>query len=334
MTRARTITLLIVVPPALLYASLFVGRFDISPVDVARILLAQAFPIAHDWPKSIETIVLQIRLPRAIMAMCVGAGLSISGAAYQGMFRNPLVSTDILGVTAASGFGAAVALLLSRNALELQLIAFLFGLAGVALTYRLARIYQTTPVLMLVLSGVVVAAFFSALLSGAKYVADPESKLPAITYWLLGSLNAASVKGLTVAVPPIAAGSVGLLLVRWKLNVLAMGDEEARSLGIETEWLKGIVIVCTTLITAAAVSACGIVGWVGLVIPHVGRMLVGPDHRLLLPATLSIGASYLLFIDDIARTATAGEIPLGILTAIVGAPFFGYLLRRTRGTWH
>ena len=334
MTRPRRAVILILLPPALLYASLFVGRFAVSPIDVARILFAQIFPIAHDWPKSVETIVLQIRLPRAIMAMCVGAGLSISGAAYQGMFRNPLVSTDILGVTAASGFGAAVALLLSANALELQLTAFAFGLAGVALTYRLARIYQTTPVLMLVLSGVVVAAFFSALLSGAKYIADPESRLPAITYWLLGSLNAASIKGLAMALPPIILGSLGLLLVRWKLNVLAMGDEEARSLGVETERLKGIVIVCTTLITAAAVSVCGMVGWVGLVIPHVGRMLVGPDHRFLLPATLSIGASYLLFIDDIARTATAGEIPLGILTAIIGAPFFAYLLRRTRATWH
>jgi iron complex transport system permease protein len=334
LTRPRRAVFLILLPLALLYASLFVGRFAVSPIDVARILLAQIFPIAPDWPKSVETIVLQIRLPRAIMAMCVGAGLSISGAAYQGMFRNPLVSTDILGVTAASGFGAAVALLLSANALGLQLTAFAFGLAGVALTYRLARIYQTTPVLMLVLSGVVVAAFFSALLSGAKYVADPESRLPAITYWLLGSLNAASIKGLAMALPPVILGSLGLLLVRWKLNVLAMGDEEARSLGVETERLKGTVIVCTTLITAAAVSVCGMVGWVGLVIPHVGRMLVGPDHRYLLPATLSIGASYLLFIDDIARTATAGEIPLGILSAIIGAPFFAYLLRRTGATWH
>jgi iron complex transport system permease protein len=321
-------------PLGLLYASLFVGRFAVSPIDVARILISHIFTVAPDWSKSAEIIVLQIRLPRALMAMCIGAGLSISGAAYQGMFRNPLVSTDILGVSAASGLGAAVALLLSRNALELQLIAFAFGIAGVALTYRIARIYQTTPVLMLVLSGVVVAAFFSACLSAVKYVADPESKLPAITYWLLGSLNSASIKGLAMCLPPIAAGSVGLLLIRWKLNVLTMGDEEARSLGVETEWLKGIVIVCTTLITAAAVSVCGMVGWIGLVIPHVGRMLVGPDHRALLPATLSIGASYLLIIDDIARTATPGDIPLGILTAIIGAPFFGYLLRSTRGAWH
>lgn len=317
----------------MLIGSLFVGRFEVLPCDVIHILLAQIFPIPRDWSAAVETIVMQIRLPRALMAMCVGAGLSISGAAYQGMFRNPLVSTDILGVTAASGFGAAVAILLSRNAFELQVISFAFGLVGVALTYLLARVRQTTPVLMLVLSGVVVAAFFSALLSGAKYVADPDAKLPTITYWLLGSLNSASLKGLTTIVPPIVVGSLGLLLVRWRLNLLAMGDEEARALGVKTEWLKGVVIVCTTLITAAAVSVCGIVGWVGLVVPHVGRMLVGPDHRVLLPTTLSIGATYLLFIDDIARTATAGEIPLGILTAIIGAPFFGYLLRKTHGTW-
>ena len=276
---------------------------------------------------------MQIRLPRSIMAMFVGAGLAASGAAYQGMFRNPLVSPDILGVTAAAGFGAALALLLSRNAVELQLIAFAFGLLGVLLTYLLARVYRSTPVLMLVLSGVVVGAFFSALLSGTKYVADPESKLPAITYWLLGSLNATSTRSLAMALPPIIVGGVGLLLVRWQLNVLAMGDEEARSLGIRTELLKGIVIACTTLITAACVSVCGIVGWVGLVVPHLGRMLVGPDHRALLPATLSIGATYLLFIDCVARSAVATEIPLGILTAMIGAPFFGYLLRKTRGSW-
>jgi iron complex transport system permease protein len=186
---------------------------------------------------------------------------------------------------------------------------------------------------MLVLSGVVVGAFFSALLSGVKYVADPESKLPAITYWLLGSLNGASMNSLIMASPPIIAGSVGLLLVSWKLNVPTMGDEEARALGLRTEWLKSGIIICTTLITAAAVSVCGIVGWVGLVIPHVGRMLVGPDHRLLLPASMSIGATYLLLVDDIARTASAGEIPLGILTAMIGAPFFAYLLRKTRGSW-
>jgi iron complex transport system permease protein len=325
--------ILIVLPFLLLFLSLFVGRLDVGPGDVLRIVAAQLFPVQRSWPESVEIIVVQIRLPRALMAMCVGAGLSISGAAFQGMFRNPLVSPDVLGVSAASGFGAALAILLSRSALELQIIAFAFGLVGVAITYTLARVYQTTSVLMLVLSGVVVAAFFSALLSGAKFVADPENKLPAITYWLLGSFNAATLRTIAIVVPAIAAGTIGLLLVSWKLNLLSMGDEEAKALGVRTEWLKAAIVVCATLITAAAVSTCGVIGWVGLVMPHVARTLAGPDHRRLLPAALSVGASYVLVIDTIARTAAAVEIPIGILTAIVGAPYFAYLLRRTSATW-
>ena len=325
--------LLVAVPFVLLYVSLFVGRLYVAPQDVARIVASLAITIPHEWSDSLTTIVLQIRLPRALMAMAVGAGLSISGAAFQGMFRNPLVSTDVLGVSAASGFGAALAILLGRSLVELQIIAFVFGLFGVLITYMLARVYRTTPALMLVLSGVIVAAFFGALLSGAKLVADPEGKLPAITFWLLGSFNAATLHSVVTIVPVMAVGVAGLLLVRWKVNLLSMGDEEARALGVRTEWLKGIVIACATLITSAAVSVSGVVGWVGLVIPHVARMLVGPDHRVLLPVTLSLGASYLLVIDGIARTVTAVEIPIGILTAVIGAPFFAYLLRRTSGTW-
>jgi iron complex transport system permease protein len=325
--------LLIAVPFVLLYVSLFVGRLYVAPQDVARIVASLVITIPHDWSESLTTIVLQIRLPRALMAMAVGAGLAISGAAFQGMFRNPLVSTDVLGVSAASGFGAALAILLGRSLVELQIIAFLFGLFGVLMTYTLARVYRTTPALMLVLSGVIVAAFFGALLSGAKLVADPEAKLPAITFWLLGSFNAATLRSVVTIVPVMAIGVAGLLLVRWKLNLLSMGDDEASALGVRTEWLKGMVIACATLITSAAVSVSGVVGWVGLVIPHVARMLVGPDHRVLLPVTLSLGAGYLLVIDGIARTVTAVEIPIGILTAVVGAPFFAYLLRRTSATW-
>jgi len=325
--------ILLVLPFLLLFVSLFVGRLHVGPGEVLRILAAQVVPLPRSSPESVEIIVMQIRLPRALMAMCVGAGLSISGAAFQGMFRNPLVSPDVLGVSAASGFGAALAILLSRSPFELQLLAFAFGLGGVALTYLLARVYQTTPVLMLVLSGVVVAAFFSALLSGAKFVADPENQLPAITFWLLGSFNAATLRSVAIVLPLIAAGTVGLLFVSWKLDLLSMGDEEARALGVRTERLKAAIVVCTTLITAAAVAACGVIGWVGLVMPHVARTIVGPNHRSLLPAALSVGASYLLVIDGVARTAAAVEIPIGILTAIVGAPYFAYLLRRTSGTW-
>jgi iron complex transport system permease protein len=331
-TLRRTL-LLIAVPLAALFVSLFVGRYFVAPADVARMLLNPGPPDASSWPAGAETIVLQIRLPRALLAALVGAGLSMCGVAYQGMFRNPLVSPDILGVSAASGFGAALALLLSRGAVELQLMAFVFGVAGVALTYLLARAYRATPMLMLVLAGVIVAAFFGALLSGAKYVADPDSKLPAITYWLLGSLNGASTQTLKLSVPPIAIGALGLMLLRWRLNLLSMGEEDARALGVRTEWLTAALVVCTTLITAASVSVCGIIGWVGLVIPHVARIWVGPDHRVLMPVACSMGATFLMLIDDAARTASASEIPLGILTALIGAPFFAYLLRKTSTVW-
>jgi len=322
-----------VLPLAFFYISLFLGRYALDPLIVMRILLSKIIPIHPNWDATAEAIVMQIRLPRTILAACVGAGLSISGAAYQGMFRNPLVSTDILGVSSAAGFGAALAILVSGNDLEIQLFSFLFGLAGVALTYLIARVYKTTPVLMLVLSGIVVAAFFSALISAVKYVADPDNKLPAVTYWLLGSFSGSSYRKLATVIPLISLGTAGLLLVRWRLNVLSMGEEEARSLGVKAELLKGIIIVSTTVITAAAVSVSGLVGWVGLVIPHVGRMIVGPDHKTLLPATLAIGAAYLILIDILARTLTAQEIPVGILTAVIGAPFFAYLLRRTKGGW-
>jgi len=325
--------LLLLLPLALFYVSLFWGRYPIEPLTVLQVLASRVAPIPATWPPTVEPVIVDVRLPRTLLAMLVGAGLSITGAAFQGMFRNPLVSPDILGVSAAAGFGASVAILLSANALIIQLAAFGVGLLGVALTYGISRVYKTTPAIMLVLSGVVVAAFFGALVSGTKYVADPEQKLPAITFWLLGSLASASWSSVVTVLPLMAIGTGALLLVRWRINVLSMGDEEARALGVRTEVLKGIIIVAATVVTAVAVSVSGIIGWVGLIIPHLARMLVGPDHRALLPASLALGAVYLLLIDDIARTATAAEIPLGILTAVVGAPVFAYLLRRTKGAW-
>jgi iron complex transport system permease protein len=329
----KKILLLIVLPLAIFYISLFVGRYPISPLTVIQVMLSKIFPIEPSWAETIENIIFRIRLPRTLLAMFVGSALSISGASFQGMFRNPLVSPDILGVSAAAGFGAALAILISGNSVTIQVLAFVFGIFGVFLTYLISRVYKTTPVLILVLSGVVVGAFFSALISATKYVADPYEKLPAITFWLMGSLASASIKDLITAVPPILLGTVGLLMVRWRINILAMGDEEARSLGIRTEILKFFIIFCCTLVTASAVCVSGMIGWVGLIIPHVGRMLVGPDHKQLLPASMALGATYLLVIDDLARTVTSAEIPLGILTAVIGAPFFAYLIRRTKGGW-
>lgn len=319
-------------PLVLLYASLFVGRYDVGVDDVHR-ALAGLVPTTAQTPDAAVSVVQQIRLPRALLALCVGAGLSIAGAAYQGLFRNPLVSPDALGATAAAAFGAALALLWGAGPATVQLLAFAFGVVGVGVTWLLARSVRSPSILMLILSGVVVAAFFGALLGAVKYVADPDSRLPAITYWLLGSLNGATWSSLAFVVPPITVGAALLWLLRWQLNVLAMGDDEARSLGVRTGLVRGLAIVATTLVTAAAVSACGIVGWIGLVVPHLARMLVGPDHRRLLPVALCLGASFLLVIDALARTLTPGEIPVGVLTAIVGAPFCAWLLRRTRGAW-
>ena len=333
MSPRKKLLLLVLLSLALFFVALFLGRYSISPIVAFQVLLSKIIPLTPTWSSDVETVIFQVRLPRAIIAMLVGAGLSISGASYQGMFRNPLVSPDILGVSAAAGFGACLAILFSESQVMLQILALLFGIVGVLLTYTISRVYKTTPVLMLVLSGVVVGAFFSSLIAITKYIADPLYKLPSITFWLMGGISTASLRDIIVIFPAMLIGITGLLLVRWRINILAMGDAEARSMGVRTELLKGIIILCSTLITAAAVSVSGIIGWVGLVIPHVARMIVGPDHRVLLPASLAIGAAFLLVIDNIARTVTASEIPLGIISGLIGAPFFAYLLRRTKGGW-
>lgn len=324
---------LIVLPFILLYVSLFWGKYRVEPRTVARILASRVVAIEQNWQPTEETIVMRVRMPRVLLAMVIGAGLAISGAAYQGIFGNPLVSPDILGVTAASGVGASIALLLDWNTTAVQAASFTCGVLGVALAYAISRVYKTTPTLMLVLSGVVVGSLFSATTSAVKYIADPQSKLPTITFWLMGSLASVSWSHFWRGAPLILVGTAGLLVVRWRINLLALGDEEARSLGVRTERLRGFIIVCTTLISAATVCVAGVIGWIGLIIPHIARMIVGPDHKPMLPAAALLGASYLLLIDDAARNLTTLEIPLGILTAMIGTPIFAYLLRKTKGGW-
>jgi iron complex transport system permease protein len=335
MERNYRLTLLVLFLLALAvgFASLFLGRYPIPLATMVSVLASRMLPIPREWGATVETVVFNIRLPRVILAMFIGAGLSICGAAFQGMFHNPLVSPDILGVTAGGGFGAALAILLSGRPVVVQLSAIVFGIIAVALTYLISRVYKTTPTLMLVLSGIVVGSIFSALLSLTKYVADPRQKLPAIVFWLMGSLATVSEPDVVSTCPPMLLGIVALLLVRWRINLLSMGDTEARALGVNTELLKAIIIVASTVVTACGVSVCGLIGWVGLVIPHIGRMLVGPDHKVLLPASLALGAIFLTIIDDLARSLMGAEIPLGILTAIIGAPFFAFMLRRTKGGW-
>jgi len=325
--------ILVLLPVALFFISFLLGRYPVSPPEVIAVLASKILPLEHTWPSVLDTVVFQIRLPRIMAAVLVGAGLSISGASFQGLFRNPLVSPQILGVASGAGFGAALAILLSGNPLVIQASAFLFGLLAVGLTYGISKTVKGAPTLVLVLGGIAVGALFAALISLAEYAADPYDQLPAIVFWLMGSLAAVDNADLLMVTAPILIGMATLLLIRWRINVLAMGDEEAQALGVDTKKLRMLILVCCTLVTAASVCISGMIGWVGLVIPHVGRILVGPDHKKLLPACVSIGAFYLLLVDNLSRTVAAVEIPLGILTAIVGAPFFMYLLRKSRRGW-
>lgn len=278
-------------------------------------------------------MVLNLRLPRIIAAVLIGGSLSVAGASFQGLFRNPLVSPDILGVAAGAGFGAAMGILISGNPFTIQILAFSFGILAVLVAYAISRLVRSNPTLSLILAGMAIGSLFGAFLSLMKYVADPTDELPTIVYWLMGSLNGVSKDDLLMVGIPMLVCLIILLLIRWRLNVLAMGEEEALALGVDTQKVRVIVILCSTIMTASAVCIAGIIGWVGLVIPHMGRMLVGPCHKRMLPVAALLGAAFLLVIDNVARTAISIEIPIGILTAIIGVPFFLYLLAKGRRGW-
>ncbi|PKL66664.1 MAG: ABC transporter permease [Methanobacteriales archaeon HGW-Methanobacteriales-1] len=325
--------ILISLPIVLFFLSFLIGRYPLSPLEVIMTILAKFIPTIH-VPFTATTIVWEIRLPRIMAALMVGAALSVAGASFQGTFKNPLVSPDILGVSPGAGFGAAIAILLIGIPLFTQVSAFIWGLIAVSITYIMARSIKSSQMLIMVLSGMAIGSLFTALISLCKFMADPYEKLPQIVYWLMGSLASVDNSQVLMASIPIIFGIAILFILRWKLNVLAMGDEESKALGVETGKLRLIIIVCCTLITAAAVSISGIIGWVGLIIPHMSRMLVGPDHKHLLPATICLGASFLLLIDNISRTILITEVPLGVLTALIGAPFFLYLLRRGYDQWN
>jgi iron complex transport system permease protein len=324
---------LLLLPFILGLASIGVGRYEVDFMVQLKILISQIFPMEQTWTDVEETVVLNVRLPRIILAMLIGGGLAIAGAAFQGMFANPLVSPDILGVSAGAGFGAAIGILLFGNSFTMQIFALIMGMLAIGFTFLIGGFRRDLPIFMLVLAGTVTSALFQALVSLVKFLADPEEKLPSITYWLMGSLGTASYQDLYVAGPLILIGIIILYSLRWRLNILSLSEEEARSLGISVTKLKWFVILGATLITASAVSVAGIIGWVGLIIPHIARMIVGSNNQYVLPTSISIGACYLLVIDNLARSLTAAEIPLSILTAIIGAPFFAYLLRKTGGGW-
>ena len=333
MDRIVIYALLIALPVFLFFISFMMGRYPVAPVDVIKTILSPFIPSLAVSPQ-VTSIVFNIRLPRIIAALVVGASLAVAGASFQGIFQNPLVSPDLLGVSQGAAFGAAIAILLNMGNFFIQLSAFVFGIISVAITYVISKSYRAGGILLLVLSGTAVSAFFNALVSGAKFMADPYDKLPQIVYWLMGSLSSVNFDKLAMIVIPLIIGIAVIMILRWHLNVLSMGDEEAQSLGLNPNNLRILIITACTLVTSAAVSISGIIGWVGLVVPHMTRIIVGPDHKILLPASLSIGASFLLLIDNISRTFISIEIPIGILTAVIGVPIFLYLLRRGYSEWN
>ena len=311
---------------AALFGSVLLGRFSVTPKELFRLLLSRLTETEPGWRDGAENVVFQIRLPRVAAAALIGAALAAAGVSYQGMFRNPMVSPDILGASTGAGFGAALAILLGAGYFGISASAFVFGLLAVAVAYAVSCMSRTNQTIALILSGMMVSSLFSAGTSYIKLVADTQQQLPAITYWLMGSLSSIKPRDVLFLVIPVTLGLVPLLILSWRMNLLTLGEEEARSMGVNTRLLRFTVILCATLLTASSVAVSGMIGWVGLVIPHFCRMLFGYDYRRLIPAAALFGASFLIIVDDIARLATAGEIPLGILTAFVGAPIFLYLI--------
>jgi iron complex transport system permease protein len=279
-------------------------------------------------------VLFQVRGPRVLTAVLVGAALAVAGTAFQGLFRNPLVSPDLLGASSGAALGAVLGIYLSLGVFAVQVLAFIGGLAAVVAVYLIgSTVRARDPILVLVLTGVVIGALLGAGVGLVKYIADPYNQLPAMTFWLLGSLAAASAADLIPLFGPVALGILILLALRWRMNVLSLPDEEARALGLPTGPMRIAVIAAATLVTSASVATAGIIGWVGLVVPHIARTLVGPDFGRLIPTAALLGGGFLLVIDTVARTAAAIEIPLGILTAIVGTPFFVWLLAGVSKTW-
>lgn len=320
----RKILLIIIISFLIMFISLFIGRYNIP---------LKKFIFGFQLNEMERSVFYFIRLPRILLVMGVGAALSIAGASYQSIFRNPLVSPDILGVSAGASFGAALAMILSFQSLtSIYILAFIFGVIAVFLTYFISSLGKTNMIMMMVLSGIVVGSLFNSFISILKYTADPFEKLPGIVFWLMGGFNRTGWDELKFAAPFIIIGIVVLILIRWYLNVMSMGEEEAISMGINVKLVRIVMVFFSTLMVAASVATVGQVSWVGLVVPHIARFIVGADHRYMVPASGLLGASFLLLMDNIARTLTGAEIPISIITALLGAPFFAYLLISQRNS--
>ena len=315
--------------------SFSLGRYGVPPGQVVKILCARFWELfagkgtlERTWAPEMETVVINIRLPRIVMACLVGCALSGAGTAFQGVFHNPMASPDILGASSGAAFGAALAILLGASTRMITLSAFCFGLLTVGLVMLVAHRAPGVRLINLILAGIMLSSLFNAGTSYIKLVADPSNQLPQITYWLMGSLSGTRLADVPLAFFPMVLGLVPLFLLRWQLNLLSLGEQEARALGVDTHLVRLVLLLSATLVTAASVSVSGMIGWVGLVVPHLCRKLLGSDHRYLMPGSFLCGAAFLLLVDDVSRNLLAVEIPIGILTALVGAPFFLYLITR------
>ena len=311
--------------------SLCMGQFHIEPGRVLREMVTR--PAPGTGPDTVRTTLFNIRIPRIIMALLAGAGLAASGAAFQSLFANPLATPDTLGVANGASFGAALGILIGGNALTVKSMALLFGIAAVALVFAVTRgMGQASPsMLMIILAGMVISSLFSALVSLIKYVADPQDVLPVITFWLMGRFSGVTRKSMLYSLPLISAGVLIIFMLRFRLNALSLSEDEAKALGINLRRIRYLVIGAAALTTAAVVSVCGVIGWVGLLVPHIARMLFGNDNRYVIPASVLMGGLFMLLTDLLARCVNAAEIPVSIITAVIGAPVFIILLRKTGG---
>jgi iron complex transport system permease protein len=317
-----------------LLLALTVGRYPVSISELFDIVAAKLSGRAPDVPAAAVNVIWQIRGPRVLAAALVGASLAIAGTAFQGLFRNPLVSPELLGASSGAALGAVIGIYLALGVFAIQAFAFVGGLIAVSAVYLIgSAIRARDPILVLVLTGVVIGALLGAGVGLVKYIADPYNQLPAMTFWLLGSLAAINVADLIPLFGPVALGTLVLFALRWRMNVMSLPDEEARALGVSTGPLRIAIVAAATLVTSASVAAAGVIGWVGLVVPHIARTLVGPDFARLVPAAALLGGGFLLLIDTLARNMTAIEIPLGVLTALIGTPFFVWLLASMSKTW-
>lgn len=327
--KLKQLIFIIILPIVCFVISLCLGRMMISPADIVGAFLNK-IGIGRNVSVQVNNIVWSIRVPRLLLAAVVGMGLSVAGCVFQSLFSNPLATPDTLGVASGASFGAALALLFGMNLIGVQGMALVFGMAAVLLTGVVGAGLdnrKTTPIL----AGIMISSLFSSLVSLVKFTADTESQLPAITYWLMGSMESAGYNSLLLGAPPIIVCTVVLMFLRWRMNLLYLSEDEATSMGVNVKVLRAVAALCGAMITASCVSMCGQVGWVGLLIPHICRMKFGSNNVAIIPASIGIGASFMMITDTIARTVSPKEIPISILTAIIGAPFFIFLLRKNRG---